>query len=55
LKSRGVAIVMVTSDLPELLGMSDRVMVMHEGWQVGTFERREFDVERIGALATGNV
>jgi ABC-type sugar transport system ATPase subunit len=55
LKSRGVAIVMVTSDLPELLGMSDRVMVMHEGWQVGTFDRREFDVERIGALATGNV
>ncbi len=54
LKKQGVAIVMVTSELPELLGMSDRVMVMHEGWQVGTFARGEIDAEKLGALATGN-
>jgi D-xylose transport system ATP-binding protein len=55
LKKQGVAIVMVTSELPELIGMCDRLMVMHEGWQVGTFDRGEIDAERIGALATGNV
>jgi D-xylose transport system ATP-binding protein len=55
LKKQGVAVVMVTSEMPELLGMSDRLMVMHEGWQVGTFERGEIDAERLGALATGNV
>ncbi len=54
LKKLGVAVVLVTSELPELMGMSDRMMVMHEGWAVGTFARGEVDAERLGALATGN-
>ncbi len=55
LKEQGVAMVMVTSDLPELMGMSDRIMVMREGENVGTFDRKDVTVERLGALATGNV
>lgn len=55
LKSQGVAIIMVTSDLPELMGMSDRIMVMREGSNKGIFTRKDVTVEKIGAIATGNV
>ncbi|OGH58334.1 MAG: hypothetical protein A3G34_16465 [Candidatus Lindowbacteria bacterium RIFCSPLOWO2_12_FULL_62_27] len=55
MKESRKGIVMVTSDLSELLGMSDRVLVMREGRSVGAFERSEATAEKIGALATGNV
>lgn len=36
LASEGMAVIMISSELPEVLGMSDRVMVMHEGELMGT-------------------
>ena len=49
----GVAIVMISSELPEVLGMSDRVLVMHEGRITAQFERGEATQERIMARASG--
>ncbi len=50
----GVAIVMISSDLPELLGMSDRVVVMHEGRITAQFPRAEATQERIMHAAVGS-
>ena len=52
LAAEGVAIVMISSDLPELLGMCDRIAVMCEGRISGILERSEFTQEKILALAT---
>lgn len=49
----GVAILMISSELPEILGMSDRILVMRQGSIAGELMRREADQERIMALATG--
>ena len=49
----GLAIVMVSSELPEVLGMSDRVAVMHEGRMAGILPRAEATQERLLQLATG--
>ena len=46
---RGLAILMISSELPEILGMSDRVLVMREGRLVGEFSRDEATPERVGA------
>ncbi|MEW5956651.1 MAG: ATP-binding cassette domain-containing protein [Chloroflexota bacterium] len=48
-----VSIIMISSDLEEVLGMSDRVMVMHRGRSNGTLEVAEATQEKIMALATG--
>ncbi|GGD13317.1 sugar ABC transporter ATP-binding protein [Pontibacillus salipaludis] len=53
LTDRGVAIIMVSSELPEVLGMSDRVLVVHEGTIAGELNREEADQEKIMTLATG--
>ncbi|AWI38408.1 ribose ABC transporter ATP-binding protein [Bacillus safensis FO-36b] len=53
LTDRGVAILMVSSELPEILGMSDRVLVIHEGTISGELEKTEATQERIMTLATG--
>lgn len=53
LASQGRAIVLISSYLPELLNMCDRILVMHEGRVAGEIERPEFSEERIVALATG--
>lgn len=53
LARRGVAILMVSSELPEVLGMSDRIMVIHEGRVAGFLNRDEANQERIMELATG--
>jgi D-xylose transport system ATP-binding protein len=53
LAESGVAIIMISSELEEVLGMSDRIMVMCEGRSNGTLDRAEADQERIMALATG--
>jgi ribose transport system ATP-binding protein len=53
LAERGVAILMISSELPELLGMSDRVLVMHEGRLAGELSRAEATQERVMHLATG--
>ncbi|WP_321818491.1 MULTISPECIES: sugar ABC transporter ATP-binding protein [unclassified Paraburkholderia] len=49
----GLAIIMISSELPEILGMSDRVIVMHEGAVTGELDRSEATQERIMKLATG--
>jgi len=46
---RGLAILMISSELPEILGMSDRVLVMRGGRIVGEFSRAEATPERVGA------
>jgi D-xylose transport system ATP-binding protein len=51
----GLAIVLVSSELPEVLGLSDRVLVMHEGRITGEFERSEATPEKVMACATGHV
>ncbi len=53
LAERGVAIIMISSELPEVLGMSDRILVMHEGRLAGEVPREEATQERIMYLATG--
>lgn len=54
LAAQGVAIIMVSSELPEVVGMSDRVLVMRQGEQAGILEEN-ITQERIMALATGVV
>jgi inositol transport system ATP-binding protein len=49
----GKAIIMISSELPEVLGMSDRVLVMHEGDKVGELLRGEATQEKILQMATG--
>jgi inositol transport system ATP-binding protein len=53
LAQQGKAILMVSSELPEILGMSDRVLVMHEGRITGEFTREEVTQEKIMTAATG--
>jgi ribose transport system ATP-binding protein len=55
LASQGVAIVMVSSELPEVLAMSDRILVMHQGKQNGIFEAASATQEIIMTAATGGV
>jgi D-xylose transport system ATP-binding protein len=55
LASEGLAIVLVSSELPEVLGLSDRVLVLHEGRITGEFTRAEATPERVMACATGQV
>ncbi|WP_270179746.1 sugar ABC transporter ATP-binding protein [Alkalihalobacillus sp. CinArs1] len=53
LTDRGVAIVMVSSELPEVMGMSDRILVVHEGTIAGEVSKEEASQEKIMTLATG--
>lgn len=49
----GMAIIMVSSELPEVMGMADRVIVMREGRIVGEFSRNDVTAEKVMAAATG--
>ncbi len=51
LAAEGVAVLMISSELPEVLGMSDRIMVMHEGHVAGFLDRAEADQVKIMNLA----
>ena len=53
LAERGVAIIMISSDMEEILGESDRVAVMHEGTMAGVLERSQCSEEAIMRLAVG--
>ncbi|RKR85923.1 monosaccharide ABC transporter ATP-binding protein (CUT2 family) [Micromonospora pisi] len=53
LAAEGVAVVMVSSELPEVLGMADRVLVMHEGRLVREISRADADEESVMLAATG--
>jgi rhamnose transport system ATP-binding protein len=54
LAERGLAIVMISSELPELLGMSDRIAVMHAGTIRGTLDRKDATQQAILSLALGH-
>jgi inositol transport system ATP-binding protein len=53
LTRQGKTIIMISSEMPEILGMSDRIMVMHEGDKIGELSRAEATQEKILHLATG--
>ncbi|MRI31507.1 D-xylose ABC transporter ATP-binding protein [Endozoicomonas sp. OPT23] len=53
LVSEGLSVVLVSSELPEVMGMSDNMLVMHEGHITGRFTRSEFDAKDILKAATG--
>lgn len=52
-KAEGMSIILVSSEMPEVLGMSDRIMVMHEGRVSGMFEANDADQEKLLACAVG--
>jgi ribose transport system ATP-binding protein len=54
LANRGVAILMISSDMEEVIGVSDRIAVMHEGGISGFLERRQFSERNVLQLAVGN-
>jgi rhamnose transport system ATP-binding protein len=54
LAQRGLAIIMISSELPEVLGMSDRIAVMHAGRIVGLLNRAEATQEKVLELALGH-
>ena len=53
LASQGMAIIMISSEMPELLGMSDRIIVMHEGEVTGELSKEEASQVKILELASG--
>jgi D-xylose transport system ATP-binding protein len=53
LAAGGVAIVMVSSELPEVLGLADRILVLHEGKLTGEFMKTEATPEKVMVAATG--
>ncbi|WP_428242040.1 sugar ABC transporter ATP-binding protein [Gynuella sp.] len=53
LVAEGLAVIMVSSELPEILGMADRIIVMHEGVMVKHFHRSEASAQKIVSAATG--
>ncbi|HEX5498398.1 MAG TPA: ATP-binding cassette domain-containing protein, partial [Thermomicrobiales bacterium] len=53
LAGQGMAIMLISSDLPEVLAMSDRILVMREGRQMAIFDQREATQERVLAAAMG--
>ncbi len=55
LTAEGMAILLISSELPEVMGMSDRLLVMYEGKITGELSREEFSEERIMQHATGRV
>ena len=52
LAGQGVAVMMISSEMPEVLGMSDRILVMHEGRQTGIIDRKDADQVKIMELAS---
>ncbi|MDN4639972.1 sugar ABC transporter ATP-binding protein [Agreia sp. PsM10] len=55
LAGRGIAIIMVSSELPEVLGMADRILVMHEGRITAELPRAEATAERVMSAATSSL
>src|SRR5207237_9443646 len=53
LTDAGKAVLLVSSELPELIGMSDRILVLHEGRIAGEFDRDEATQENLLAAAMG--
>jgi methyl-galactoside transport system ATP-binding protein/inositol transport system ATP-binding protein len=55
LAGEGKAVIMISSELPEVLGMADRVLVMHEGKVTGIIDRKDANQELVLKYATGNI
>ena len=55
LAEQGMALLFVSSEMEEILGMSDHTLVMHEGRITGKLSREEISEEAVMQLATGNV
>lgn len=53
-KEKGLSIIMISSELPELIGMCDRIYVMNKGYITGVIGREEYSQERIMKLATAS-
>jgi rhamnose transport system ATP-binding protein len=53
LAQQGLGIIMISSEMPEILGMSDRILVMCEGRVSGILERREATQEKLMEMAVG--
>ena len=53
LTKNGKSIIMVSSDMEELLGMSERILILHEGQQTGLINRNEFSQEKVLEHASG--
>jgi D-xylose transport system ATP-binding protein len=53
LTSQGVAVILISSELEEVIGMSDRIVVMCQGHTTATLEKDQFTQEEIMAYATG--
>ncbi|MBS4208230.1 ATP-binding cassette domain-containing protein [Bacillus sp. FJAT-50079] len=53
LKAKGLAVLLISSDMEEIQLLSDRVIVMHEGWIVKTLEKSEITLDRITTYAFG--
>ncbi|ABM02207.1 ribose ABC transporter ATP-binding protein [Psychromonas ingrahamii 37] len=54
-KAEGMSIILVSSEMPEVLGMSDRIIVMHQGRISGEFNHADADQEKLMACAVGKV
>jgi ABC-type sugar transport system ATPase subunit len=52
LAGQGVAVIMISSEMPEVLGMSDRILVLHEGRVTGILDRKDADQVKIMELAS---
>ncbi len=52
-KKEGMSIIMISSEMPEILGMSDRILVMHEGRIAGIIDYQDADQEKLMRLAIG--
>jgi inositol transport system ATP-binding protein len=55
LAKQGYAILMISSELPELLGMCDRIYIMSQGYMAGELARRDFSQEAIMEMAVSDV
>ena len=53
LTKNGKSIIMISSEMPELIGMSDRILVMHEGRINGELRPEEYSQEKILEIASG--
>ena len=53
LASEGKCIIMISSEMEELMGISDRIMVLCEGRMAGELQKEQFSQDRILALASG--
>jgi len=55
LAAQGMAVILISSDLPEVLAMSDRLVVMREGRQMGVFDHADATEEKVMTAAMGQV